>query len=363
MAQSRHDSRYDGMSLIKVDLLRTDLVVKEDLDREAIIQGLSGPNESNIVTWLEKLISWTSNDHLATCLRSMRLTPALLKLLEHENEDIVDLAASTMSYLSGRSAAGPYTRLWSFTAHYAAESPSSKLVTLPIMEPSYSSGAGLGWKTWNAAVVLVDFLGSQLETFRDKEVLELGCGTGLSGIFCAKFGAKSVLMTDFNQTVLETVTENAKLNGLPNVSIKRLDWHDLLKDEGEAASTSDGRANSIQTDENVSPALQQLTLDSASTDTFSGLEKIGTFNTIIGSDIVYDPEHAEIVPKVLNRLLAHNDEARAYIAVGPRPEAARFMHIMANDFDFEMVVRKELNYIDAEGENLHHDMLVYKRRM
>lgn len=349
------------MSLIKVDLQRTDLVAKEDLDREVIIQGLSDPNESNVVCWLEKLISWTSNDHLATCLRSMRLTPALLKLLERENEVIVDLAASTMSYLSGRSAAGPYTRLWSFTAHYANESPSSKLVTLPIMEPSYSSGAGLGWKTWNAAVVLVEFLGSQIDTFRDKDILELGCGTGLSGIFCAKFGAKSVLMTDFNQTVLETVTENAKLNNLPNVSIKRLDWLELLKDHQVEALTNEDGVKSAKNDENASQALQELHLDSTPTDSFNVIEKVGTFDTIIGSDIVYDPEHAEIVPKVLNRLLSYNDGARAYIAVGPRPEAARFMHIMDNDYDFEMVMRQEPHYVDAEGESFHHDMLVYKR--
>lgn len=334
-----------------MELHRGDLAVEEELDRETILQGLTGPNEEGIVAWLEKLISWTSNDHLATRLRSMRLSSGLLKLLEHENEAIVDLAASTMSYLSGRSAAGPYTRLWSFTAHYADETTPLRRITLPITEPSYSSGAGLGWKTWNAAVVLVEFLGAQIDSFRDKDVLELGCGTGLSGIFCAKFGAKSVLMTDFNQTVLETVTDNAKSNGLHNVSIKRLDWIELLNTTGEKAANEEDHEKSV------------AIVDKSESDTEmeSNNEGFGTYETIIGSDIVYDPEHAEIVPKVLNRLLAHNDRARAYIAVGPRPEAARFMHIMANDFDFEMVTHKEPFYIDAEGESFHHDMLVYKR--
>lgn len=357
------------MSIAWVELIRSDLAVEEELDREVILQGLADPDESLIVGWLEKLISWTSNDQLATRLRSMRLMPALLKLLEKENEEIVDLAASTMSYLSGRSAAGPYTRLWSFMEHSQDDSQPPRRVTLPITEPSYSSGAGLGWKTWNAAIILVEYLGTQLSAFHDKDVLELGCGTGLSGIFCARFGARSVLMTDYNQTVLETVSENAKSNHLTNVAIQRLDWHELLEDRMDETSSTQkigreegikGGSGDIQLENDKNGEEAHVTRNEDNE--LSSRQEFGSFETIIGSDIVYNPEHAEIVPKVLNRLLAHNDRARAYIAVGPRPEASKFMNIMANDFDFELVERKEPMYIDAEGESSHFDMLVYKRK-
>ena len=309
-------------------------VNQDDLDREVIIKGLESCDEAIVLSQLEQLTSWTSNDGLCSRLSSFRLSPHLLKLLEHTNERVVDAAASTMSYLSGRSAAGPYRRPWTFKCTSSSSTPSEQIHTLTVCEPSYSSGAGLGWKTWNAAVVLVEFFGLHLsETIANRRVLELGCGTGLSGIFCAKFGAESVLMTDFNETVLQTVAQNADRNALPNVTIKRLDWLDLLKEKDDT-----DRDESIERD-------------------FSE----HSFETIIGSDIVYDPDHADIVPKVVDRLLALNEHARAYICVGPRPEASKFMENMEFRYGFEAETHQETFFIDSKGDSFHHDLLVYKR--
>lgn len=296
-------------------------MVEEELERDKIVSSLNSADESEVVAQIEKVIAWTSNDGLASRLRALRLTPALLKLLQHSDEVIVEKAAAAIGYLSGRSAAGPYCRPWSFATHFADPSAPIVHTTLSIMEPSYASGAELGWKTWNAAIVLVEYFGSQpLETFAGKDVLELGCGTGLSGIFCAKFGARSVLMTDYNDKVLETVSDNASRNGLTNINVRRLDW---------------------------------LHMDNESE----------RYDTIIGSDIVYDPDHAFIVPAVLDRLLSFDENARAYICIGPRPEAPRFMNIMANEYGFEIVVHKEDFFVDAESNSFHHDILVYRRSL
>ena len=303
---------------------------EDDLNQEQILTSLQSNEDSTILTQLETLISWTANDGLAAKLRTFRLTPALLKLLAHQSETIVETAASTMGYLSGRSGAGPYYRNWTFKQLPVASRDESQAehTTISIFEPSYASGAGLGWKTWNAAIVLVEFLGLHPESFADRDIIELGCGTGLSGIFCAVFGAKSVLMTDYNDTVLETVATNVERNRISHiVSTKRLDWLELIEQHHSNPSFTP------------------------------------SYDTIVGSDIVYDPDHAEVVPRLLNVLLSHNVGARAYIAIGPRPEASRFMKIMSEEYGFEVVTHEEPNYVDAEGKSFHHDMLVYKRKL
>lgn len=308
----------------KITLLAPTEVLPDDLDRHKIAEALESSDDSVVLAQIESLISWTYNDGLLAKLTTFRLAPALLKLLNHPSEAIVDKAATAMSYLSGRTSAGPYCRQWSFSIEWAGSTSST---TLYINEPAYSSGAGLGWKTWNAALVLVEFLGLHPSAFVGHDILELGCGTGLSGIFCAKFGAISVEMTDYNEKVLETVRENLIRNDVTNVTPKRMDWLELI-------SNSDSNQG-----------------DSAS------------YDTIIGSDIVYDPEHAEIVPKVLDILLSHAPHARVYIAIGPRPEATRFMKLMREVHHFEEEIHLEPHFVDAEGKSFHHDLLVYKRSL
>jgi predicted nicotinamide N-methyase len=309
----------------KVVILHSQDASLEDIDRNVIIANLETADETLIILQLEKLISWTSHDGLASKLRSLRITPYLIKLLSHENERIVEASASATSYMSGRSSAGPYYRHWNFGVQVGGVETTK---TISIFEPAYSSGAGLGWKTWNAAIVLVEYFGQCMESFVGKDILELGCGTGLSGIFCAKFGARSVVMTDYNETVLETVALNASRNALPNVTFRRLDWVELIGQN----STAETQMSEIQ-----------------------------PFDTIIGSDIVYDPEHAEVVPKVIDRLLSHNPCARAYISVGPRPESAKFQQIMVSEYGFEVLAHEEPVFVDSEGQPFHHDVLVYKR--
>jgi len=62
---------------------------------------------------------------------------------------------------------------------------------------------------------------------RGKEVLELGCGLGLSGIAAVRAGGR-VLMTDYEEDALLFAAENVLLNLSPDdrsrVTFKQLDW-------------------------------------------------------------------------------------------------------------------------------------------
>lgn len=52
-----------------------------------------------------------------------------------------------------------------------------------------------------------------------KDVLEIGCGTGLMGIVMAKYGAKKVLMSDISQKAVINTQENIKQFGLEKIAL------------------------------------------------------------------------------------------------------------------------------------------------
>ncbi|KEF61046.1 protein arginine N-methyltransferase 3 [Exophiala aquamarina CBS 119918] len=58
-----------------------------------------------------------------------------------------------------------------------------------------------------------DFIYDHKDLFKDKIVLDVGCGTGILSMFCAKAGAKSVIAVD-NSAIIDKARENVFCNGL-----------------------------------------------------------------------------------------------------------------------------------------------------
>lgn len=92
-----------------------------------------------------------------------------------------------------------------------------------------------GFRTWEASLLLGAFFCSTSGQgyVKGKSLLELGAGTGLLAILCAKhLGAKSVLATDGARNVLEDLKTNIELNDLessPLLKVKSLKWgHSLI---------------------------------------------------------------------------------------------------------------------------------------
>ncbi len=78
-------------------------------------------------------------------------------------------------------------------------------------------------KIWEASVVLADHL-VRLGLGKKKEILEIGAGMGVTGLFLGAFG-HTVTVTDYEEEALELLRMNAEHNGLHNVSVKKLDWN------------------------------------------------------------------------------------------------------------------------------------------
>jgi 2-polyprenyl-3-methyl-5-hydroxy-6-metoxy-1,4-benzoquinol methylase len=143
--------------------------------------------------------------------------PFLVKLLEgreNQNELISNEKISGLiSKICGRISQGNQTS--SFTLS------SGEYV---LKESSYTE-AEIGFQTWGAGILLAKMIDRKEIDVRGKDILELGSGTGLAGLVCAKMGANQVVMTDYHPVVIENANINIKLNNLQdNAVCVNLDW-------------------------------------------------------------------------------------------------------------------------------------------
>lgn len=74
---------------------------------------------------------------------------------------------------------------------------------------------------WPSAVALSRWLVSHPEQVRNKQILELGAGCGLTGLVAAQLVSQEggfVTLTDFNPVVVKNAQQNIALNGLSGVA-------------------------------------------------------------------------------------------------------------------------------------------------
>ncbi|KAH9320036.1 hypothetical protein KI387_021805, partial [Taxus chinensis] len=94
-----------------------------------------------------------------------------------------------------------------------------------------------GLKLWESSIDLVNTLKREIQdgqlSFRGKQVLELGCGHGLPGIFACLKGASTIHFQDFNAEVLRCLT-------IPNVNTNLEQARERLSRhaDGTVASTT-----------------------------------------------------------------------------------------------------------------------------
>ena len=69
--------------------------------------------------------------------------------------------------------------------------------------------------------LLLELLSFILENdFNAKEVLDMGCGTGILAILASKRGAKQLLAVDYDPICVDSVIENVQLNDVDNIAAK-----------------------------------------------------------------------------------------------------------------------------------------------
>ena len=148
--------------------------------------------------------------------------------------------------------------------------------------------ASYGLYLWPCAPVLAWYLWLRQEDIKGKKVLELGSGTALPGLLCAKFGADQVFLTD----------DAWQINTLKNI-------HEAVK------------INKFQPDEAADKVqVLGLTWGDYTEELFDISESKLDF--IIGSDLFFDPEVFEPLITTISYLLELNPNAEVLIAVQER---------------------------------------------
>jgi predicted nicotinamide N-methyase len=153
---------------------------------------------------------------------------------------------------------------------------------------------------WDAALVLADFLVKQ-EPQSDREILEIGAGLGFAGLCAAAHGHR-VTLTDNIPDALAFARLSKQQNNLHNVQIEYLDW--------------------------TAPTLN------------------GTYDWIVGSDILYEQKTFEPLMKVLARYLKPG--GKIYLSQGIRGTGPKkFFDLIKPDY---AVRYQEKKLHSGEGE-------------
>ncbi|KAJ8324744.1 hypothetical protein O5D80_006982 [Batrachochytrium dendrobatidis] len=231
--------------------------------------------------------------------------PRLPDMVKDSNElDVfTDRLSSIISLLCGRAAIGECTTTWNFqtTGNYS------------IMETTFTE-AEIGFQTWGSGVLLAKMIDQKVIDVAGQNVLELGCGTGLSGLVAARSGAKLVVLTDYHPVVLSNVERNVEANNVEsNAKVVKLDWLSSLSKEArkefETRTTIHG--GDVETPEQVSVYVHE---DEVENPILTNTD----FRLVIAADCIFDIMHSILVPKVAKRYLSKHIDARLLILIPHR---------------------------------------------
>ncbi|CAM9618371.1 unnamed protein product [Chrysoparadoxa australica] len=117
--------------------------------------------------------------------------------------------------------------------HEFADAPITINNTTIVINEVSNSGQGTGLNVWDGGALLANYLKHQSEVdMHGARVLELGAGTGVSGLSAALLGA-NVVLTDLEYT-LPNLEANVAANelGPPQVTVQKVDWFSPPEFEG-----------------------------------------------------------------------------------------------------------------------------------
>jgi len=150
---------------------------------------------------------------------------------------------------------------------------------------------------WPSARALAQFIAARPELVKDKKVIELGCGLALPSLVATHLKG-DVLATDFHPDVEHYVQRNARHSEI-SIKYQRLNWRE---------------SNSI-----------------------------GTFDVILGSDILYESKHPD---EVALGLLRYSRKGSTIILSDPgRAYLQKFIESMN-----KLGHQEEIFFVDVEGE-------------
>ena len=161
-------------------------------------------------------------------------------------------------------------------------------------------------KIWEASIVLTDHLAS-LDTGKKRNVLEIGAGMGITGLFLGAMG-HNVTITDYEESALTLLQLNVEHNGLENIRVEKLDWHN--------------------------PDLD------------------GTYDVICGSELIYKKEHIQPIIDLFKKYL--KSDGTVFLAHDLRRQCVvKFTEMVSVVFEMQNVVKT------MKGADAIHKILIH----
>eukprot|EP00002_Diphylleia_rotans_P029744 TRINITY_DN6075_c0_g1_i11.p1 TRINITY_DN6075_c0_g1~~TRINITY_DN6075_c0_g1_i11.p1 ORF type:complete len:366 (+),score=73.73 TRINITY_DN6075_c0_g1_i11:59-1156(+) len=213
--------------------------------------------------YVQALALCSNHGQLANEIQRCGGIGVLTKRLTSSDPDEVENAALTISNCNSADGGAVKSTKFSLPPNNCGDGA----ISIRINQMAFVDG-GLGWKIWPAARFMSRFIHENPDFVRNKDVLEIGSGCGLVGLVAAQY-ANKVWMSDYQEKILQTITNNIEKNGLEEKAcVRLLDWYDCCK-------------------EDYQPFHEP-------------------FDAIIGADIVYEVAHVKGLMAVLARYLSQD---------------------------------------------------------
>ncbi|MGE0050861.1 MAG: methyltransferase [Arcobacter sp.] len=153
---------------------------------------------------------------------------------------------------------------------------------------------------WPSSEVLANFIYNY--DFKNKKILEVGCGIGLSSLVLNRLNA-DITATDYHPEAENFLDINTQLNQDDEIPFVRTSWSDKFT------------------------------------------EKLGKFDLIIGSDLLYERNHAELLSAFIN---AHANQKCKVILVNPNRGHQRKFTNKMEEYGFSCLSFEPINtvYLD-----------------
>ncbi|XP_004930434.1 protein-lysine N-methyltransferase EEF2KMT isoform X1 [Bombyx mori] len=225
--------------------------------------------------------------------------------------------------------------------HYVISNDLNNIITMKETKNMVVNGT-TGMRTWEAALMLSDWILCNKELFSSKDVLELGSGIGFTGITLAKFcEPKSVTMTDCHEDVLQVLCENVDIN-FPSQCKNR---------------SSDGTTYEL---DNVSRVDVKMLDWNEITDLPNKRPDV-----ILGADIVYDPSILKPLCNVLKIFCDRKNDVNIYIASIIRNELTfeSFLQVLETyNFHCEKLMQPTNAHIEWDHTHINRCLLKIMRK-
>ncbi|XP_071943808.1 protein-lysine N-methyltransferase EEF2KMT-like [Antedon mediterranea] len=246
---------------------------------------------------------------------------AILKKCEENNFEICDELYESYTMLIGKS--NEVSEVCYKTYFISPD----ECITLQESTQMISHGT-TGLCTWQAAKYLTEWAIENKQILKDKHVLELGSGLGLTGLVISKFCCPATYtFTDGHENVLRTLRKNVTLNTVQESYSENDDCCNIQKQRCDKTENDD---NSYFVCSDTDGSRQDITrIKHLDWEAFTEQEvKDLRSDVILASDVVYDDRLLEPLVKVLSSLLSSSSVAYVSSTIRNDTTFSKFLDVL-----------------------------------